>query len=360
MIGIVFSIDYEVYGDGYGDIGNLIIKPTEKFLDILENYNGKGTIFAEAAEFIAMKKYNKYKNDLEFIEKQLKRAHENGHDIELHVHSWWKDAKYDKDKWLLDYNNSALGILPVEEVYIFIKECKDYLEKILGNCSRTYQCRAFRAGSWAVEPSKNLFDALSKLDILIDSSVYKWGKMDTRYAKFDYSNAPSNIRPWFFDKSDITKIDDISKNLNEGCLEVPIYAEMKRTLKFVTMKRIRMRNRVRSAIIESDTKRKRNILENLKTYSKIVFGKRAKKLDFCKCNYREMKRMIEKINREHHNNDYMPVVAIGHSKDFIYHEDFLDFMKLLKYDYHEKIEIITLSKAVDKYLENMSYKTDSN
>ena len=241
MIGIVFSLDYEVFGDGSGNHEDLIIKPTKKFLKILEDYNGKGTIFAETAEFLAMKKYNKFQKEISSIEKQLIVAHENGHDIQLHIHSWWNDAKYEKGNWVLDYKKSALGNLPVDVIYEFIYDCRDYLIKLFDNCSRPYKCRAFRAGSWAVEPTNNLFEVLTALGITIDSSVFKWGKLDTRYAKFDFSLVPSNIHPWFFKKNDINTSVKSNVNSNKRCLEVPIYAENKSALSFLTLKRIKLR-----------------------------------------------------------------------------------------------------------------------
>jgi hypothetical protein len=50
------------------------------------------------------------------------------------------------------------------------------------------------------------------------------------------------------------------------------------------------------------------------------------------------------------------VVAIGHSKDFIYWKDLKRFLDFLKYQYPDVIEIVSLTNASNKYL--MSMKTD--
>ena len=78
------------------------------------------------------------------------------------------------------------------------------------------------------------------------------------------------------------------------------------------------------------------------------------KLDFCKSNYREMKRMMKNIIKYNSDYGYLPVVTIGHSKDFLNKKDFIDFLNLLRNEYAENVEIVPLSVAVDKYLDSLS------
>lgn len=354
MIALVFSIDYEIYGDGSGDLQKHVIDPTKEFIKILEQHNGKATIFAEVAEFMTMKEVDHYKNGIEKVEDQLRIAHENGHDVQLHVHSWWKDAKYRSGKWILNYENSSLGNLPLENISEFLKNCRDYLNKVLSNCSRPYECRAFRAGSWAIVPSHNMIKALTGLGIRVDSSVFKWGKLDTKYAKFDFKGAYSNIFPWFIDMDDINKMDEHKKNNRYWCLEVPIYAELKRVFTFFTLKRLLMRNKVKSAVSNEDSERSNKNMQDITNYVKNVLEKRAKKFDFCKCNYREMKGMVDNIAKYNDKNGYFPVVAIGHSKDFIDKKDFIRLLKYIHDEYKNTIEIISLNEATNKYLKKLA------
>lgn len=40
-----FTLDYELMGNGDGDVYDLMINPTDKFLKICDKYNIKSTIF---------------------------------------------------------------------------------------------------------------------------------------------------------------------------------------------------------------------------------------------------------------------------------------------------------------------------
>ena len=99
MKNIIFTLDYELYGNGSGDVFRHIIEPTEKILDIARKYNAKFTIFFEVIEYWKLKEewrkgnrmgYNR--NPIEAMEQQLKQAFMQGHDIQLHLHPQWIDA----------------------------------------------------------------------------------------------------------------------------------------------------------------------------------------------------------------------------------------------------------------------------
>ena len=110
--------------------------------------------------------------------------------------------------------------------------------------------------------------------------------------------------------------------------------------------------------------------KNDKKYPVSVFKKRikmlskkiSKKFDFCKCTLGEMKMMTENILKSYNanGNGYLPVVSIGHSKDFIYKKDFDNFLRFLRSSYSDVIEIIPINQAAKKYFESSSVKFSSN
>ena len=51
MKNIILTLDYELYGNGSGNVFRHIIEPTEKILSIAERYNVKITIFFEVIEY---------------------------------------------------------------------------------------------------------------------------------------------------------------------------------------------------------------------------------------------------------------------------------------------------------------------
>jgi len=349
MIGLVLTLDYEIYGDGTGSIYDHIIKPTEDFLSICESCGAKATLFVEVAELIRMKEYKYFVDDILMVEEQLKRAHEKGHDVQLHIHPWWFNAKFYHEKWKMDYGMSSLCNLDANEAFRYIRLCKDYLSELLKQCDRDYSCIAFRAGSWSMMPTYNIFEALLMAGIEIESSVYKWGVMDTEHMKHDYSNAYNNLHPWFFSREDVNKVVKFSTH-GRRCLEMPIYAEHQMGIRFLTKKRISLMSKVKSAILDNDSSNKQILFGNaLLSKFNMLVRKRAKKLDFCKCTFNEMREMIKNVVLCSLPDEYLPVVAIGHSKDFIFKEDLRRVLSYLKSKYADIIEVVPITVASKKY-----------
>jgi hypothetical protein len=348
MIGLALTLDYEIYGNGTGSIGELVIQPTSKFLSICEEYNAYGTLFVEVVEFLKMKQHDRFKRSVNKVEEQIMMAHENGHDVQLHIHPWWYNAIFKKNKWLLDFSMSTLCNLDTPEIANYIKIGKQYLFDILNNSKREYFCKAFRAGAWSMMPSMNIHDALIAEKIAVDSSVFKWGKNTTPNMAYDYSQAYSNIQPWFFDRDDINALSKIPAE-NALCLEIPIYSELKRGLTFLTPKRIKLIKRVRSATNEyAGNQVKPSVKTRYFQQINDLLGKRAKKFDFCKCTFSEMKDMLHNIITHNPPNGYLPVAAIGHSKDFIFMDDFKKMIEYITKNFSGIMEIVPLTKAAQK------------
>ena len=56
MIYSLVTIDYELFGNGTGDLIKSVIEPTNAILDICEKYNAKLTIFFDVCEYWAFQK----------------------------------------------------------------------------------------------------------------------------------------------------------------------------------------------------------------------------------------------------------------------------------------------------------------
>ena len=62
MFNLIISLDYEIFGNGAGDVIRDIIEPTNRILDICNRNGAKLTIMFEVAEYWAFKKYDKHLN----------------------------------------------------------------------------------------------------------------------------------------------------------------------------------------------------------------------------------------------------------------------------------------------------------
>ena len=75
------TLDYELFGDGSGNVFDNIIDPTERILSLCKDFNVRITIFFEVFEYLKLKhewelgnKMNYSKNPAAAIKNQIKRA----------------------------------------------------------------------------------------------------------------------------------------------------------------------------------------------------------------------------------------------------------------------------------------------
>lgn len=324
MIKLLFSLDYEVYGSGQGSFENQMIKPTSELLRIFDRYGAKLTIMAEVAEILSIKNSDRYIETVRHIENQLQYAIKNGHDVQLHLHPAWFNAKENNGSWDLNLSNYALAKMDIREIRKFLRIGKDYLETTCKAVNKDYSCVAFRAGNWIMQPSKNIVSALEKENIWYDTSVYKYGVGTLGEYQIDYRDAHSNLIPWTVDPEDINK-----KSERKGLQEIPIFTMRKSIFQMLTLKRISThlktlkgcKNDDRSS---SEDKGSGKSLNKLSLYM-------PKKFDFTRLNYKEMIEFVNSSKKLAEGSDRpVPVVAIGHSTEFHNGRDielFLDYTK---------------------------------
>ena len=96
---LYFTLDYEIHGNGDGNPIDLMVEPTYRLMDILEQYNQRLTIMADVAEILCFHRYWQQTGRDDFhvqeIEQQLCDAIRRGHDVQLHIHS-----SYFKAEWI--------------------------------------------------------------------------------------------------------------------------------------------------------------------------------------------------------------------------------------------------------------------
>src|SRR5688572_14585649 len=166
MFKVLFTSDYEIHGSGMGSPAELIVEPTTRMLDQLDRYGGKLTIMADTGEILKFKEYAETTGDDRFsygaIVKQMRRAVSTGHDVQLHVHSSYFNARWNEEKkaWTQHWPEYDLASLPYERVRAMIREGKKLLEDACRPAKKDYECFAFRAANWSMHPSANIVRAL--------------------------------------------------------------------------------------------------------------------------------------------------------------------------------------------------------
>jgi len=201
---IILTQDYEIFfGKESGTVSNCMIKPIKRLFEILHRYNCTATIFWDVLHYWSLKqnvnKYPELQLDIDSIEKQLQWLQKLGHDIQLHIHPHWLDAKYKGDmKWNFKYNRYSLHDLKTEKnekdintILGCVTTCVDILKKY--NNSRI----VYRAGGYHLEPFYKLAYALKSNSIFIDSSIVGFPKEVKKRATpfYQFSTTPSTVNP---------------------------------------------------------------------------------------------------------------------------------------------------------------------
>jgi hypothetical protein len=317
MLDVIFTLDYEIHGNGDGNPTRLMVRPTASLIRLFDEFGAKLTIMADVAEILRFRDHamTTGRDGYSFaaIVDQLCAAVRNGHDVQLHIHSSYFNAEHENDHWRQDWSEYDFAALPYDRISWMIDTCKQFLESMLKPVRPDYQCIAFRAANWSVSPSSNVVRALVDNGILIDTSVFKYGQRRGPVV-FDYSHAHSHVLPWRASEGDICKADSLSP-----LWEVPIYAEPRPIGVFLTAGRLRQ-------VLSGASHRLRPTKRDVLTLSRAERGvpvcsllrPRAWKADFNQCRGRQLVGALERaaLETQRHSNLRLPFVLIGHSKLF--------------------------------------------
>jgi hypothetical protein len=324
MLKTILTLDYEIHGNGHGSPRALMVEPTDRLLRQCDRHGAKLTIMADVAEILKFGEYldEHGRDDYAYrdICEQLRSAVRSGHDVQLHVHSSYLNARFVDGHWEQDYSEYDLARLPPPRLHDVVARCKRFLVDLLTPVRPRYDCIAFRAANWSMSPSRDLSRALVDNGIAIDTSVFKHGRRD-ELVSFDYAAAHSDLVPW------PASIDDVCRMDPRGDLfEFPIYSENRRVPCFLTANRLynvlqcllhplpaegtRRGEAVGAQQRPRRTKRARDLLRSM-------FEPRAWKLDFNQCTGDQLIAGLSRAERRHGAAGvHLPVTLIGHSKIF--------------------------------------------
>ncbi len=212
---LILTVDYEILGDGSGCVEHCVVKPASRLLEIADSLGAPLTFFVEVLELQAMEGVPFYAIEISKVENQLKTAFSHGHDLQLHIHPQWENATWsDNGGWNLTLDDWRIGDLPFDECLRLLNKGKLWLEELVSEERTPYQCIAFRAGGWCIQPSEEVIKALVKLNFKIDSTVAPGFRNIAKGEWSDFRNWPQ--KPWWRAANDICEDDGL------GLYEVPI------------------------------------------------------------------------------------------------------------------------------------------
>lgn len=328
MLECLFTIDYEIYGNGQGSLRDLVYEPTQKLKAIFDRAGAKMVVFVEAAE---LEKIEEFGTDpaIAEVKWQIQELHQQGHEIALHLHPQWYNGRYVSGEWSLDYSEYNLCRLSPERISEVLKRSISYLRSVVGDPHFTPL--SFRAGNWLFQPTKHAAQALVEQGIKVDSSVFKGGVQHKH--GLDYRPAAKNGWFWNFE-------GDVNASTPAGrLLEIPIYTQMVPFWKMATGKRLRLQQKASAS--------RPSVLEKFTRLRDLARWQQPLKFDFCRMNTEELVGMTRSViaQDEKEPSCLKPFVAIGHTKDLVDFETVDSFLFFLK---KAAIPVSTFRDVVDK------------
>jgi hypothetical protein len=334
MIECIFTLDYEIYGDGTGPLRELVYEPTERLRAIFEKWDTRFVNFVEVAELEIIESGGTDPAAIALVKQQVELLYRAGHEIALHLHPQWYNARFEQGRWHLDNSEYNLCTLPAARISEIVGRAVDYLGRMVGDPA--FAPLSFRAGNWLFQPACNAAKELARKGIRIDSSVFKGGLQHNHH--LDYRPALKNGYYWPF-STDVNVADP-----RGSWLEIPIYTELVAPWKMATSKRMGMGNTYGATPQDFRRKMSRGL--------DLLRFRYPLKFDFCRMTLPEMTSMLDRIIAKDAQDPstYRPIVAIGHSKDL---HDFQAVDKLLSFLRKKNLPVATFQSISDRIIKEV-------
>jgi hypothetical protein len=322
MIYLALTHDWELRGDGSGDIEEIQFAPLRRLLALYEKVGARTTFMPDVMQQIVFRRLENEHDGLRQAadrwDQHAREAYRRGHDVQLHLHSQWSAARYESGTWQLDGQWSMLKHdRPAAER--MLSNCQSYLENLLRPLDPKYRCLAFRASALAVAPSNYLLSSLADVGIEIDVSMAAGLHLNNETLQLDYRECDEGFVPYY------PKMDDARRvsGKREPIVCVPLnhfYASRRE----VTRQNLAL---VKARVTRREAMQKRGLppLDTqtggvARVYEKLIAPALKRKYfvsDLSRLNYKLMVEMLKSIRQRARATGLskVPVVLTNHPKD---------------------------------------------
>src|ERR1043165_1881558 len=366
--------DWELSGNGSGDIRQLQFEPMRRLVSIYNRLGIRGSFNAEVMQQITFRHQQARANELKLLADEwdeiVRETFRQGHDIQLHVHPQWHNAEYQNGRWKLTADWSILNCSR-DEARQMLQGGKEYLENLLREIDPNYRCVSFRSGAWCIAPSPHMLELLVELGIVFDMSIVAGVKYDTRNIKLDYTSCEEEFLPYYPVMTDARRVSDKV----EPIVCVPtncFYASRKQVLQHHLEKAV---GKVKSKITgPTNIDNGRSVAAYGEEWAQID-GSLTKRIyrkgivpylrgkhtisDLAQLDYRLMMEMLDSIRKRARASGLsdVPVVLENHTKDL---RNFSDLEKFLQQVVESSdIKFVTLTELATALKQKFSIKTKS-
>lgn len=341
---VVLSVDYELFGNGTGDVRQHVVEPTERMARLAERHGVPLVIFVEVEEYLAFERQaGELAQALGYdparcIREQVRDLARRGHDVQLHLHPQWHGARWTGGRWQLNETKVTVDSLfeTEGEVVGYIADRKRVLEEMAG-LGPGRRVVAYRAGAFSAQPGAKLLAGLAANGFALDSSVVKGLVWKDGFGGYDYRGAPSARDPWRVS-------EDVAVADPQGPLwEVPIYSVMGRRLHQATWDRLRAKfSKHVPKAQKKDVLRQLGVGRSPVEAAKFLWQPVPIKLDFHNLSPGAFMRMVRDAPPPAEGLPEV-LVAIGHSKEHINDRSFGRLLELLARE--PGLEVVTFTEV---------------
>ena len=219
---LALTDDWELRGNGSGDVSQLQFAPLRQLLGIYEQYGVRSTFNVEVMQQLTFRKFQEEYPELERLadewDDHVREAFRQGQDIQLHIHPQWSTAHYQNGKWRLSGEWSLLKY-DADSAWQMLWESKEYLEDLLRPLDPAYRCVSFRSGSSCIAPSSFALELLARLGIVFDMSIIGGLLVNTAHVQIDYTHCEEGFLPFYPRMTDARRVS----NKPEPIVCVPIF-----------------------------------------------------------------------------------------------------------------------------------------
>jgi len=163
-----------------------MLEPTEELFKIAKQKNVFYTFFVDVGYLINAEQHTELSDDVQLVKAQVKEMISLGHDVQLHIHPHWEKAIWKDGGWEMNVSGSyKLSDFTQDEISSIVRSYKLYLDSLIGR-----KTIAFCAGGWCIQSFSKLKEIFEEVGLIIDSSVFPGGYLQTEDYAFDFSEAP--------------------------------------------------------------------------------------------------------------------------------------------------------------------------
>lgn len=220
-IRLLLTFDHELpLGSLRTSYKRALFDPTERLFEAAKKYDFPVTLFTDVLCALRYKDWDRT-GFYDPYTKQLQKAVEVGHDVQLHLHPHWLTSSY-KNGIVVpsdDYSLSDFGNNKELSIGEIVNKGTRLLEDVCRKTKNNYNVLAFRAGGYNIEPgSKEIFSELAKNGIKYDSSVVLKYYFVSSLSLIDFRNVPP-MPNWR-----IGNDGNFRKAVDSGIIEIPVAA----------------------------------------------------------------------------------------------------------------------------------------